>query len=109
MVKGDIAKINAFHNGCSRKICGIFCPNKISNVELHKKCCPENKMPTIDVLRMPKESIPKVAVRWTPSRRRKPGQPKTTCRKTVMVEQDMGLSWGEAHATLPQQRTGPCG
>ena len=37
VVKGDMAKIDAFHNGCLRKICGIFWPNKISNVELPKK------------------------------------------------------------------------
>ena len=37
LVKGDMAKIDAFHNGCLKKICWIFWPNKISNVELHKK------------------------------------------------------------------------
>jgi len=37
MVKGDMAKINAFHNGCLRNICCIFWPNKISKVELYKK------------------------------------------------------------------------
>ena len=43
---------------------------------------------------MPKENIPKVALK-----RRKSGRPKTTWRKTVMAElQDMGLSWGEAQA-----------
>ena len=48
---------------------------------------------------MPKESIPKAALRWTPAGRRKPGRPKTTWRKTVMAElQGMGLSRGEAQA-----------
>ena len=48
---------------------------------------------------MPKVSIPKVALRWTPPGRRKPGRPKITWRKSVMAElQDMGLSWGEAQA-----------
>ena len=52
------------------------------------------------VLRVPKESIPKIAIRWTPPGRRKPGRSKTTRCKTVMAElQDMGLSWGEAQAT----------
>ena len=37
VVKGDMAKIDAFHNGCLRKICGIFWPNKISNLELHRR------------------------------------------------------------------------
>ena len=37
VVKGDMATIEAIHNGCLRKICQIFWPNKISNVDLHKK------------------------------------------------------------------------
>ena len=37
MVKGDMAKIDAFHNRCLRKICRIFWPNEISNVDLYKK------------------------------------------------------------------------
>ena len=54
---------------------------------------------------MPEESIPKVALRWTPPGRRKPGQPKTTWRKTVMEElEEIGLSWGEAQ-TAAKDRT----
>jgi len=37
VVKGDMAKIDAFHNWCLRKNCWLFWPNKISNVEFHKK------------------------------------------------------------------------
>ena len=36
-LKGDMAKIDPFHNECLKKICRTFWPNKISNVELHKK------------------------------------------------------------------------
>ena len=36
MVKGEMAKIDAFHNGCLRKIRWILWPNKISNVEINK-------------------------------------------------------------------------
>jgi len=47
------------------------------------------------VLRMPRENIPKVALRWTPHRRRKSGWPTTTWSKTVMAElQDMGRGSG---------------
>jgi len=53
---------------------------------------------------MPKESIPKVALSWTPPGRRKPGRPKTTWRKTVMAElQDIELSWGEAQVAARQE------
>ena len=51
------------------------------------------------VLRLPEDRIPKVAMRWTPSGRRKRGRPKTTWRRTVMKElEEMGLTWGEAQA-----------
>jgi len=36
VIKGDTAKIDAFHKECLRKICQIFWPNKTS-VELHNK------------------------------------------------------------------------
>ena len=103
-----MAKIDAFHNGCLRKICRIFWPNKLSNVELHKNTSCISTVLEIKrrrlqwlgrVLRIDKDSIPKVAISWTLPGRRKPGRPKTTWRKTVMTElQDMGLSWGEAQA-----------
>ena len=51
------------------------------------------------VLRMPKDSIPKVALIWTPHGKRKRGRPKMTWRQTVMAElKEMGLSWSETQA-----------
>ena len=79
-VKGDMAKINAFHIGCLRKICRIFWPNNISNVELYKKTGCNSALLEIKcqqlkwlghVLRLPKDSIPKVAPRSTPPGKRK--------------------------------------
>ena len=77
-------------------------------MELHKKTACNSAVLEIKrrrlrwlghVLRMPNERIPKVALRWTPPGRRKPGRPKTTQRKTEMAElHDVGLSWGEAQA-----------
>ena len=109
VVKGDMAKIDAFHYGCLKQTCGIFWPNKISNVELHKKTGCNSAVLEIKrrrlkwlgyVVRMPKERIPKVALRWTPAGRMESGRAKTTWRKTAMAElHDMGLSWGEAQAT----------
>ena len=37
LIKEDEQKLSAFHNSCLRKICRIFWPNKISNIELYKK------------------------------------------------------------------------
>ena len=49
------------------------------------------------VLRMEQDHISKVALRWTPPGKRKPGRPKTTWRRTVTQElEQMNLSWGEA-------------
>ena len=109
VVKGDMAKIDAFHNRCLRKICRIFWPNKISNVDLYKKTGCNSAVLEIKrrrlrwlghVLRMSQDSIPKVALRWTPPGKRKRGRPKMTWQQSVMAElKEMGLSWGEAQAS----------
>lgn len=106
MIKSDMNKINAFHNGCLRRICRIFWPNKISNKELYKKTKSQSVILEIKrrrirwlghVLRMGLDRIPKTALRWTPPGKRRRGRPKTTWRRTVMAElSEMGLSWGEA-------------
>ena len=46
---------------------------------------------------MDQARIPKVALRWTPPGKRKPGRPKTTWCRTVMAElSEVKLIWGEA-------------
>ena len=109
VVKGDMAKIDAFHNRCLRKICRIFWPNKISNVDLYKKTGCNSAVLEIKrrrlrwlghVLRMSQDSIPKVALRWIPPGKRKRGRPKMTSRQSVIAElKYMVLSWGEAQAS----------
>ncbi|KAK2176593.1 hypothetical protein NP493_653g01033 [Ridgeia piscesae] len=93
-----MAKIDAFHNRCLRKICRIFWPNKIYSAGLEIK---RRRIRWLGhVLRMPQDSIPKVALRWTPPGKRKRGRPKMTWRQSVMAElKEMGLSWGEAQAS----------
>lgn len=113
VVKGDMNKISAFHNGCLRKICRIFWPNKITNKELYTKTGCRDVVLEIKlrrlrwlghVLRMENERIPKAALRWTPPGKRKPGRPKNTWRRTVEGElKEMKLTWGEAQR-LAQQR-----
>ena len=109
VVKGDMAKIDAFHNRCLRKICRIFWPNEIPNVDLYKKTGCNSAVLEIKrrrlrwlglVLRMPQDSIPKVALRWTPPGKRKRGRPKMIWKQSVIAElKEMGLSWGEAQAS----------
>lgn len=89
-----------------RKICKIFWPQKISNVELlNKTNCrkisteiKERRLKWLGhVFRMEQQRHPKVALRWTPPGKRRPGRPKTTWRRTVAAElQDGGMTWGEA-------------
>ena len=37
VIKSDMSKLESFHNGCLRKICRIFWPNRISNSDLYRK------------------------------------------------------------------------
>ena len=109
VVKEEMNKLNAFHNGCLRKICNIYWPNKISNEDLYIKTGCNNIIPEIKrrrwrwlghVMRMSSDRIPKIALRWTPAgSRRRRGRPKLTWRRTV--EAELGaerLSWGEAES-----------
>jgi hypothetical protein len=106
VVKSDMDKISAFHNGCLRKICRIFWPQKVSNQDLYSKTNSKNIIHEIKhrrlkwlghVLRMEQGRIPKTSLQWTPVGKRKPGRPKTTWRRTVEAElKEMGLTWGEA-------------
>ena len=95
MTEGDINRLSSFHNGCLRKIMRIFWPNKISNVELHKKANSEDMRSMLirrrwqcigHVLRKPTDNITRIALRWTPEGKRKPGRPKNTWRRTVEKE-----------------------
>ena len=106
VVKGDMSKINAFHNSCLRKICRIFWPNKVSNLELYQRTGSKSVVLEIKhrrlrwlghVLRMEQDRLPKVALRWTPPGKRRPGRPKNTWRRTVEAElKEMNLTWGQA-------------
>ncbi len=105
-VKTDMRRMEVFHNGCLRRICQIFWPNKISNNELYKKTGSWSIIKEIThrrlrwlghVLRMEQDRITKIALKWTPPGKRKPGRPKITWCRTVTQElEQINLSWGEA-------------
>ena len=98
--------------------CRIFWPNKISNEDLLTRC-QQDSMDSIvtkrrwnwigHVLRREQDSIPRVALHWTPEGRRKRGRPKTTWRRTVEEEMKyMNLTWGGVQKTAqnrPEWRT----
>ena len=112
VIKRDMNKINAFHNGRLRRIRCIFWSNKISNEELYRKTKSRSVVHVLEIrrhrirwlghiLRMDPNRIPKVALRWTPPGKRKQGRLKTTWRRTVMAElKEIGLTWDEAQMQL---------
>ena len=106
-MKTETNQLNAFHNSCLRRICKIFWPNKISNLELYAK----TKCNSIEaevkykrlrwlghVLRMEHSRIPKKCLKWTPTTgKRKQGRPKMTWRQSTEKDLfNLELTWGEA-------------
>ena len=110
MIQSDLKKIQSFYNRCLRKICRIFWPNKISNANLLKKTNCKNITTEIKEkrlrwqghdFRMELQRLPKIALRWSPQVKRKPGRPNTTWRKTVTTELiSGGITWEEAQNLL---------
>ena len=100
--------LNDFHDGCLRRICRIFWPMAISNLDLHAKIHSQPIQTSIKkhrlwrlghVLRMSPNRITRVALRWIPQGKRKQGRPKATWRRTA--EKEIKAPWGEAEiATL---------
>nr|XP_022299023.1 uncharacterized protein LOC111107908 [Crassostrea virginica] len=106
IIQSDLQKLEVFQNNCLRRIQGIFWPEKIRNEDLLRRCNCHSIAEELKkrrfrwlghVLRMTNERLPKVALRWTPPGKRKPGRPRTTWRRTVLAElQDLGYSLGQA-------------
>ena len=106
VTKTDMCRVESFHNRCLRRICRIFWPNTISNIDLYTETGSRSIVAEIKrrrlrwlghVLRMDENRIPKIALRWTPPGKRKRGRPKTTWRQTVMAELKEGnITWGQA-------------
>ena len=101
IIQSDL-QIKVFQNNCLRRIQGIFWPEKVRNEDLLKRCNCHSIAEELKkrrfrwlghVLRMTNERLPKVAMRWTPPGKRKPGRPRTTWRRTVLAEmQDLSYS-----------------
>lgn len=81
VVKTDTMRLEVFHNNVSGEDARSFGRLKWLR----------------HLLKMEQDRITKVALRWTPPGKRKPGRPKTTWRRTVTHElEQMKLSWGQA-------------
>ena len=88
-------KLEVFQNKSLRRILKIFWPNTISNEELHKRTGVRSISETIrtrrwrwlgHVYRMPPNSLPRVALRWTPQGKRNRGRSRETWRRTVQKD-----------------------
>ena len=84
-------------------ICNIYWHNKITNEELYKNTEGMNhRLRWLGhVSRMPSDRIPNIALRWTPTGKRKRGWSKTTWRRTMTkraggVGSNMGQSAGHS-------------
>ena len=108
-------KLETFQNKCLRNILNIYWPNIISNQALLQStsCSPiatlvkkRRWMWIGHVCRMPSDSIPRTALRWTADGKRKRGRPRETWRRSVEKElKAEGMSW-ESVTKLAQDRGG---
>ena len=117
-------KLDVFQTKCLRRIKRIFWPNKISNKDLLTSCNLEPLSVVVrkrrwrwlgHVLRMEKDSLPRVALRWTPQGRRRRGRPKVTWRRAMARElKEYGLSlkttrrWAEDRQQWRTLTKAPC-
>ncbi|KAI5729125.1 hypothetical protein M8J77_025799 [Diaphorina citri] len=112
VTKALTGTLQTFINSCLRRILNIRWPEKITNIELWRRC---NEEKIEDVIRdrkygwightlRRKDTISKEALDWNPQGRRGAGRPKTTWRRTIEKEiTAAGKSWGEVKG-LAQNR-----
>ena len=89
MTKEIYKKLDTFQKKCLRHIGRLFWPEKIRNEDLLKSCnlepisvCVKVKMVAHDhVLRMPNNSLARLALRWIPHGKCERGVPKITWRR----------------------------
>lgn len=91
-------KTDTFQTRCLRRLLRIFWPNAISNEDLYKKW-----QWIGHVCRIHATSIPRVALRWTPTGKRKRGRPKRDLEK-INRERNEGeqldITWGRVQRWL---------
>ena len=114
-VRIDFNKLNVFHTKSLRRICKIFWPNRISNVDLFQLTKSRSMEDEIKikrwkwlghVIRMENDKIPKVALQWHPvNGRRTRGRPKKTWRKTIADDLDnLDMDWEQMEERAQDRR-----
>ena len=114
---GEWQQVKYVNDQSLRRISRIFWPNTVANEDLFKRC-QQDSMDSIltkqrwnwigHVLSRAQDSIPRVALHWTPEGRRKRGWPKTTwCRTEEEEIKSMNLTSGDVQKkaqNLPEWR-----
>ena len=113
-------KLDVFQTNCLWRICNIFWKNTISIEFLYRRTnslpiscqIKKQRMRWLDnILRMPHDHIPRVALSWTPTVKRSKGCRKTRWRRSIIAElSDMGLmTLGEAQVIVQETDLPACG
>ena len=107
------SKLQAFTNSCLRRICRIFWPNVISNINLWQltssrpidKEILERKWRWIGhTLRKPVNDVARMAFEYDPRGSRQRGRPRMTWRRSIEAESKKFGSWNQIKK-LAQNRT----
>ena len=106
MTNKTIQKLDSFQTKCLKKIKRVFWLNIIRNEDLLKETQMEMISTVIEerrwrwighVMRMPHDSLPRIAAQWTPQGKRGRGRPIKTWRSTATkMLSTRGLTWGTA-------------
>ena len=119
MTEADEHQLDVFLHTCLRRILRIYWPTRVSNEEVRRIAGVDKASSLVrqrrwryigHMLRKGNDDNQRVALRWTPTGKRKRGRPKETWRRTVERERHaLGLSsWDEAAAVAhdrPRWRT----
>ena len=98
-----IHKLSVFHQRCLRRICRIFWPQKITNVNLFIRTKQRSMEEELKIKRWRwlghvsrrENTISKEALRWTPMGKRSQQRPKNTWRRLMEKElKQQKLTWG---------------
>ncbi|XP_068629172.1 uncharacterized protein [Battus philenor] len=107
MVTKDISRrLQVFVNNCFRRILGISWPEKVSNVDLWKRCgevsidqqirCRKCKYG--HSLRRDPDHIPRQALEWNTQGKRRCSRLKQTWRMITAEVKAVGMTWSEVKA-----------
>ena len=107
--KALVHKLQTFINKCLRRILGVWWPNKISNIDLWRRC---KETPIAEqlkrkkwgwlghTLRKPATNTTRQALKWNPQGKRRRGRPRNSWRRDLAADmEEAGVNWHELTRT----------